>query len=175
MEKRKVKVLNKSDNNLPEYSTEFSAGFDIRSDLSRIHKKEDLKGRLEYVSFEINEVGKKVITLFPGGRVLIPTGLHVEIPDGYELQIRPRSGLSIKHGIMIVNSPGTIDSDYRGEINIIIYNSDPVFGFDIYDGDRIAQGVLNVVEQIEWVKVKKLEDLSDTERGQGGFGHTGTK
>lgn len=109
MEKRKVKVFNKSNNSLPDYSTEFSAGFDLRVDLSRVHKKEDLVGRLEYVSFEINEKGNKVVTLFPGGRVLVPTGLHVEIPDGYELQIRPRSGLSIKHGIMVVNSPGTID------------------------------------------------------------------
>lgn len=175
MEKRKVKVFNKSENDLPDYSTVHSAGFDIRVDLSRIHKKEDLKGVLEYISFEINEDGNKVITLFPGGRVLIPTGLHVEIPDGYELQIRPRSGLSIKNGIMVVNSPGTIDQDYRGEINIIIYNSDPINPFNIYSGDRIAQGVLNKVDQIDWITVKNLEDLSDTERGQGGFGHTGTK
>lgn len=175
MKKTKVKVFNKSNNELPDYSTKYSAGFDIRVDLSRVLKKEDLKGRLEYVSFEINEKGSKTITLFPNGRVLIPTGLHVEIPGGYELQIRPRSGLSIKHGIMIVNSPGTIDSDFRGEINIIVYNSDPIYPFEILDGDRIAQGVLNKIEQINWVSVAHLEDLTDTERGEGGFGHTGTK
>lgn len=175
MKKTKVKIYNKGTNDLPNYSTELSAGFDIRADLSRINKIEDIIGNSEYFLLTIND-NEKIITVLPnGGRVLIPTGLHTAIPDNYELQIRPRSGLALKNGISIGNTPGTIDSDYRGEIGLIIINTDPKNPFEIRQGDRLAQGVLNKVEQIEWKQVYMIDDLGDTDRGQGGFGHTGKK
>ncbi len=175
MKKTKVKIYNKGTNDLPNYSTELSAGFDIRADLSKINKIEDIVGNSEYFTLTIN--GKeKVITVLPnGGRVLIPTGLHTAIPDNYELQIRPRSGLALKNGISIANCVGTIDPDFRGEINLIIINTDPKNPFEIRHGDRLAQGVLNKISQVEWEQVYNVDDLGDTDRGQGGFGHTGKK
>ena len=173
MKKKIVKIYNKGENDLPTYSTELSAGFDIRVDLSKINFLEDLMNN-GHCSFTRDLDGTKIVTLFPnGGRVLLPTGLHVAIPDGYELQIRPRSGLSLKNGITVMNSPGTIDSDYRGEIGLIMINTDPIKSFEIKHGDRLAQGILNEVEQIVWEKVNSVEELGDTVRGQGGFGHTG--
>jgi dUTP pyrophosphatase len=175
MKKQVVKVFNKGTNDLPNYSTEFAAGFDIRADLSRINQLSDLMGN-DSLSLTIKEDGEKIITLFPkGGRVLIPTGLHVSIPDNYELQIRPRSGLALKNGITIANSPGTLDSDYYGELGLIIINTDPNKLFEIRQGDRLAQGVLNQVEQIIWEKTNSIEELGESDRGQGGFGHTGIK
>jgi len=141
-----VKIVNKSDNNLPVYETASSAGMDLRAYLP-----------------------EGSITLKPMQRMLIPTGLFMEIPEGYEGQVRPRSGLAIKSGITVLNTPGTIDADYRGEVKIILINlSDS--DFVINRGDRVAQIVFAKCEQMEVVNV---EMLSDTERGAGGFGHTG--
>ena len=140
-----VRVVNKSHHPLPAYSTEFSAGMDLRANLSE-----------PYV-------------LGPGKRALIPTGLFIELPKGFEAQIRPRSGLALKKGISVLNTPGTIDSDYRGEVGIILINlSDE--DFVINDGERICQMVIARHETIEW---KETDDLDKTERGSGGFGHTG--
>jgi dUTP pyrophosphatase len=174
MQKRRVKVYNKSENALPTYATKLSAGFDIRADLSRICKVEDLVGNSEYFTLTIPEKGTKIVTVFPsGGRVLIPTGLHVAIPDGYELEVRPRSGLALKNGITLTNAIGTIDSDFRGEIGLIILNTDPKKSFEIQHGDRLAQGILKKVNRIEWEQVYSIEELGNTTRGEGGFGHTG--
>lgn len=141
----KVKIINKSHHPLPAYQTNQSAGMDIRANLT------------------------EPIELKPLERKLIPTGLYIALPDGYEAQIRPRSGLAIKHGITLLNTPGTIDADYRGEIGVIIVNlsNDP---FVINDGERICQMVVAQYQQIEW---QTVESLDETERGAGGFGHTG--
>lgn len=140
-----IKVINKSLNPLPEYSTEHSAGMDMRAFLD------------------------EPVVLKPGERKLISTGLYFEIPEGYEVQIRPRSGLAIKHGISILNSPGTIDADYRGEVCIIMINLGDG-DFVIQNGDRIAQMVVSKYDKCSWTEV---EVLNDTSRGSGGFGHTG--
>lgn len=141
----KVKIINKSHHPLPAYQTNQSAGMDIRANLT------------------------EPIELKPLERKLIPTGLYIALPDGYEAQIRPRSGLAIKHGITLLNTPGTIDADYRGEIGVIMVNlsNDP---FVINDGERICQMVVAQYQQIEW---QTVESLDETERGTGGFGHTG--
>lgn len=140
-----VQVINKSKHMLPAYATELSAGMDIRANLN------------------------EPITLNPLQRCLVPTGLYIALPQGFEAQIRPRSGLAIKKGVTVLNSPGTIDADYRGEICIILVNlsADP---FVIEDGERIAQMVIARHEQVSWEEVNTLDD---TERGAGGFGHTG--
>jgi dUTP pyrophosphatase len=148
-----IKVVNKSFNPLPEYSTDYSAGMDIRANLIAENGEQD------------------VITIAPGERALIPTGLYLEIPLGYECQVRPRSGLAVKHGITVLNSPGTIDADYRGEIKVCLINHGNDT-FEIHHGDRIAQLVFAQVEQVQLMEVDKLDD---TERGAGGFGHTGVK
>ena len=141
----KVRIVNKSKHDLPSYSTVFSAGMDLRADLD--------KPRM----------------LKPGERSLVPTGLFVELPRGYEAQIRPRSGLAIKKGVTVLNTPGTIDSDYRGEIGIILINlSDE--DFIINNGERICQMIIARHETIEW---EETDLLNDTARGKGGFGHTG--
>ena len=141
----KVKVINKSGFTLPEYETEKSAGLDLRS------------------------TSKEV--LHPGQRILIKTGLFLAIPKGYEAQVRPRSGLAIKHGITVLNSPGTIDADFRGEVGVILINlSDSPYTID--KGERIAQIVFNKVRQVVWKNVIKLDTTS---RNKGGFGSTGTK
>ena len=141
----KVKIINKSHHPLPAYQTNQSAGMDIRANRT------------------------EPIELKPLERKLIPTGLYIALPDGYEAQIRPRSGLAIKHGITLLNTPGTIDADYRGEIGVIMVNlsNDP---FVINDGERICQMVVAQYQQIEW---QTVESLDETERGAGGFGHTG--
>ena len=143
-----VKIINKSDNNLPAYETSSSAGMDLRAYLP-----------------------EGPITLKPMQRTLVPTGLFMEIPEGYEGQVRPRSGLAIKHGITVLNTPGTIDADYRGEVKIILVNLSDT-DFVINSGERVAQIVFAKCEQMEVVNV---ETLSETERGEGGFGHTGSK
>jgi len=141
----KVRIINKSKHDLPSYSTVYSAGMDLRADLD--------KPRI----------------LKPGERDIVPTGLFVELPKGYEAQIRPRSGLAIKKGVTVLNTPGTIDSDYRGEIGIIMINlSDEEF--IINDGERICQMIIARHETIEW---EETNLLNDTARGEGGFGHTG--
>ena len=140
-----VKIVNKSKHSLPEYATVLSAGMDLRANID------------------------EPVTLKPLQRSLIPTGIYIQLPEGYEAQIRPRSGLAVKHGISIVNSPGTIDADYRGEIRVILVNlsSDD---FVINDGERICQMVIAQHARVEW---QQVDDLDETERGSGGFGHTG--
>jgi len=140
-----IRVINKSKNGLPAYETMHAAGMDLRADLD------------------------ETVTLKPFERKLIPTGLHIELPEGFEAQIRPRSGLAFKHGISIVNSPGTIDADYRGEIKVLLINlSDQVF--EINTGDRIAQMIVAKHETVNW---EEVEILNETTRGVGGYGHTG--
>jgi len=143
----KVQIINKSHHQLPQYATPQSAGVDLRANLD------------------------EPVTLKPLQRALIPTGLFISLPVGYEAQVRPRSGLAIKKGITVLNSPGTIDADYRGEICIILVNlsEEP---FVINDGERVAQMVIARHEQAEWIEV---DTLDETERGAGGFGHSGQK
>ena len=143
----KVAIINKSNNALQSYETSASAGLDIRAFI------------------------EEKLTLSPGERKLIKTGLFLEIPEGYEAQVRPRSGLALKNGITVLNSPGTIDADYRGEIGVILINHSSE-NFEINSGDRIAQLVFAKVEQAVWYET---ESLNETERGQGGFGSTGKK
>lgn len=170
MKQVNVKIVNESNNDLPQYETEFSAGFDVRADFSKINYISDFIG--DGITTYSKVKGYKEITLKSGGRVLIPTGLRFAIPDGYELQVRARSGLALKHGITVAQGVGTLDSDYRGFLGVILLNTSDEL-FEIKDGDRIAQCVLNKVEQCEWEKVGGVEDLGETVRGEGGFGHTG--
>lgn len=141
----KIKIRNRSRHEMPAYATPLSAGLDLRANID------------------------EPLTLQPLQRALVPTGLSMALPAGYEAQVRPRSGLALKHGITVLNPPGTIDADYRGEVGIILINlsAEP---FTIHDGDRIAQMVVARCEQAECVGV---ESLDDTERGSGGFGHSG--
>lgn len=142
-----IKVINKGSQELPRYATNQSAGMDLRANL------------------------ESTITLHPMERRLIPTGLHIALPEGFEAQVRPRSGLALKHGITVLNTPGTIDADYRGEIMVLLINfSDK--DFVINSGERIAQMVIARHEQGELIEV---ETLDETERGSGGYGHTGVK
>ena len=143
----KVSIVNNSKNEVPAYATVGAAGMDLRAMLD------------------------ESITLKPGERILVPTGLHVALPEGYEMQIRPRSGLALKHGISIVNSPGTIDCDYRGDIGIILINLGKE-DFVINPGERIAQAVVKEYTRVEWDIVDKLDE---TARGEGGFNSTGVK
>lgn len=143
----KIKVINKSKHPLPQYATEGSAGMDLRANID------------------------EPIVLKPLERALVPTGLFIALPIGYEAQIRPRSGLALKHGITLANAIGTGDSDYRGEIGVILINLSNE-DFIIEDGERIAQMVIARYERAEWVQV---EELDETERGSGGYGHTGVK
>lgn len=140
-----IRIINRSKNSLPGYETMHSAGMDLRADL------------------------ESAIQLGPMERKLIPTGLYIELPEGFEAQIRPRSGLAYKHGISIVNSPGTIDADYRGEIKVLLINlsNEP---FEVNSGDRIAQMIVAKHETVNW---QQVEILNDTTRGAGGYGHTG--
>jgi dUTP pyrophosphatase len=140
-----VKIINKSQHPLPQYATPYSAGMDLHANLS------------------------EPIVINPLERKLIPTGIYIALPEGFEAQIRPRSGLALKHGITVLNTPGTIDADYRGEICVILVNlsSEP---FTVNDGERICQMIIAEHSHIDW---EEVEELSDTERGAGGFGHTG--
>ena len=143
----KVRIINTSHHPMPSYATEHSAGMDVRANLD------------------------SPVTLAPMQRVLVPTGLRIALPHGYECQIRPRSGLALKHGITVANAPGTIDADYRGEIGVSLINlsSEP---FVINDGERICQMVIAPYSRVEW---EPAESLDATERGEGGFGHTGVE
>ena len=143
----KIKVVNRGHQQLPAYATPQSAGMDLRANLGA------------------------PITLHPMERRLIPTGLHIALPEGYEAQVRPRSGLALKHGLTVLNTPGTIDADYRGEIGVVLINLSQE-DFVINDGERIAQMVIARYEQGDLVVV---EELDQTERGEGGYGHTGVK
>ena len=141
----KVKIINRSGNELPVYETPGSAGMDVRACL------------------------EEPVTLGPLERALIPTGLRVQLPEGYEMQIRPRSGLALKHGISLANTPGTVDADFRGEIGVILINlsNEP---FTVNDGDRICQMVIAQYTRVEW---EAVDEIDRTVRGAGGFGHTG--
>jgi dUTP pyrophosphatase len=141
-----VKVINKSNNKLPEYATPMSAGFDLRANL------------------------EGPVTLKAGDRMLVGTGLYIALAPGYEAQVRPRSGLAIKKGITVLNAPGTVDADYRGEVGVILYNASKE-DFVIEPGERIAQMVIAKYKQIVW---EEVEELDETERGTGGYGHSGT-
>jgi dUTP pyrophosphatase len=141
----KVEIVNKSNYPTPQYATELSAGMDLKANTS------------------------EPITLGPLERALIPTGLYIALPEGTEAQIRPRSGLAAKHGISVLNAPGTIDADYRGEIKVILVNLSNE-AFTVNPGERIAQMVVAKYEKVEW---QEVETLSETERGEGGFGSTG--
>lgn len=147
MDQITVKVINTSANLLPQYATELSAGMDVRAAIA------------------------EPMVLLPLQRALVPTGLRVELPAGYEMQLRPRSGLALRHGITLLNSPGTIDADYRGEIGVILVNlsAEP---FTISPGERICQAVVAPYTRVAW---QPASELSDTDRGEGGFGHTGKK
>ena len=140
-----VKIVNKSKHSLPEYATALSAGMDLRANID------------------------EPVTLRPLQRSLIPTGIYIQLSEGYEAQIRPRSGLAVKHGISIVNSPGTIDADYRGEIRVILVNLSSE-DFIVNDGERICQMVIAQHAKVGW---EQVDDLDETKRGTGGFGHTG--
>tara|TARA_B100000902_G_C27147569_1_gene831948 strand:- start:11 stop:445 length:435 start_codon:yes stop_codon:yes gene_type:complete len=142
-----IRIINKSKHECPKYTTTYSAGMDIRANLSNS------------------------IVLKPLERTLVKTGLHIELPNGYEAQIRPRSGLAYKNGITVLNSPGTIDADYRGEIGVVLVNLSQ-HDFVVEDGERVAQMVIAKHEQAEWVL---SEDLDNSERGFDGFGSTGVK
>lgn len=143
----KIKIVNKGNQPLPEYATPQSAGVDLRANIA------------------------EPVELKPLSRALIPTGLHIALPEGYEAQIRPRSGLAIKKGITCLNTPGTIDADYRGDIGVILINLSAET-FIVNPGERIAQMIINKFEQAEF---ELVEELDETERGEGGFGHTGVK
>lgn len=140
-----VRIVNKSHHPLPEYATALSAGMDLRANIDA------------------------PIVLQPMERSIVPTGIYIALPDGFEAQIRPRSGLALKHGITVLNSPGTIDADYRGEVKVILVNlsNEP---FTINNGERICQMVIAKYQQIRW---NEVEILDETKRGAGGFGHTG--
>ena len=144
----KVKIVNKSSYSLPKYETSASAGMDLKANIG------------------------EPIELAPLQRAMVPTGLFIELPVGYEAQVRPRSGLAAKHGISVLNAPGTIDADYRGEIKVILVNlsNEP---FAINPGERIAQMVVAKHERVDWVDVESVEQLEQSERGAGGFGSTG--
>jgi len=143
----KVQIVNHGRHALPQYATPLSAGLDMRANLDA------------------------PIVLAPMQRVLVPTGLYISLPAGYEAQVRPRSGLALKHGVTVLNSPGTVDADYRGELRVILVNlsNEP---FTIEDGERIAQMVVTRHERVEW---EEVDTLDETERGAGGFGHTGVR
>jgi dUTP pyrophosphatase len=145
MERVKVKIINRSGHELPAYETPSSAGMDVRAAIT------------------------EPVTLHPLERMLIPTGLRVQLPQGHELQLRPRSGLALKHGISLVNTPGTVDADYRGEIGVIVINLSNE-DFVINPGERICQMVITNYTHVEWEEVERIDE---TKRGEGAFGHTG--
>ena len=147
MDKLKIKIINKSHHPLPDYGTHGAAGMDVRAYLP-----------------------EGSVTLRPGQRALIPTGLYMQLPQGYECQIRPRSGLALKHGITVLNTPGTVDADYRGEIGVILINLGQN-DYEVTDGERICQMVIKTYTKVEW---EPAERLDRTEREDGAFGHTGT-
>lgn len=146
----KVKVYSTSKHPLPQYATKQSAGLDLRANIDA------------------------PITINPRERVLVPTGLHIQLPEGFEARIQPRSGLALKKGITCLNSPGCVDADYRGDVGVILINhgTEP---FTVNDGERIAQMIISKYEQAEWEPVSSIEDLEITERGEQGFGHSGVK
>ena len=167
----KIAVINKSNNDLPKYETTGSSGVDVRADFSNVSISNPIKvwGDAEII-FAGDKHEKTLLRLDPGARALIPTGIFTAIPEGYEIQVRPRSGLALKKGLTVLNTPGTVDASYRNEIGIILINH----GLEtvwIEDGERIAQFVLAKVDTIEWDVVNFLDETDRT----GGFGSTGVK
>lgn len=162
-----VKVLNKSKNSLPKYATTNSAGCDLMADFSDVTSK--IMAFNSFITWNEDKTVLESVTIRPGGRALIPTNLFIALPEGYEAQIRPRSGLSIKKGITCLNILGTIDADYRGNVGVVLVNLGNE-NFEIKQGDRIAQMVICKVEQISW---KTVLELDSTDRGEQGFGHSG--
>ena len=158
-----IPVINKSNNELPKYAHKGDAGFDLRANIEEIENSNYLFNAIKF--------SDTTIIVNPGGRALIPTGLYMAIPEGYELQIRPRSGLALNHGITVLNTPGTIDAVYRGNIGVVLINhgTEP---FIVEHGDRIAQGVLNKVEEANLVEV---DSLDETDRADSGYGKSGVK
>lgn len=160
----KIQLIKNTNNELPKYETPESAGCDLRADLW------DIKEKFLFNSEVIRNSDSTIncIRLYPGGRALIPTGLKMALPIGYEAHVRPRSGLALKYGLTVLNTPGTIDSDYRGDVGVVLINhgTEP---FDVRQGDRIAQLVINKIEQVEF---EIVDALDDTARGAGGFGST---
>lgn len=163
-----VKVINLSNNPLPKYETIGAAGMDLRADFSRVTPENPIvfKSGSGYFDFE-----KRMLRIDPMARVLIPTGLKVALPDNIEMQIRPRSGMALKKGLTVINTPGTVDEDYRGEVGvpIINLNPEPVW---IEAGERICQAVFNEITRVAW---EQVDTLDETERGEGGFNSTGSK
>lgn len=150
----KLKFINRSNNPNPEHATPGSSGFDFRANLD----DEEFKGQVN----------------IPAGKMaIIPTGIYVEIPEGFEIQVRPRSGMAAKFGLTVLNTPGTIDSDYRGEIKIILFNTGAIADYTVNHGDRIAQGVIQAVHSQRYLSWVEVDELSTTKRNAGGFGHTG--
>lgn len=158
-----IPIVTETSVSLPEYESAGASGMDVRSELTLVNTKFLFDASLD--------LDKNQVTINPGGRALIPTGIHVAIPEGYEIQVRPRSGLALKKGITVLNTPGTIDADFRGGIGVILINhsNEP---FIVEQGDRIAQLVLMKVDKIEW---RKVDNLDETVRGEGGFNSTGVK
>lgn len=161
-----VNVIKSTLNELPTYGTVESAGCDLRADMWGI--KEKFLFNAEIIRNKDLEI--ESIEIAPGGRALIPTGLQIALPVGYEAQVRPRSGLALKNGITVLNTPGTIDADYRNGWGVILMNNDTSHSFKVYQGDRIAQAVLAKVEQVEWQEVSELDSTDRV----GGFGSTGS-
>lgn len=158
-----IPVINKSNNELPKYAHAGDAGFDLRANIEEIKNGDYL--------FNVIKSSATTIIINPRGRALIPTGLYMAIPNGYELQIRPRSGLALNYGITVLNTPGTIDAVYRGNIGVILKN-DGVEPFMVEQGDRIAQGVLNKVEKANLIEA---DSLDETDRADSGYGKSGIK
>lgn len=163
----KIQVIKNTNNELPKYETIESAGCDLRADLCNITEKFLFNSDIVY-NLD-NTIA--YIQIHPGGRALIPTGLKMAIPSSYEGMVRPRSGLALKNGVTVLNTPGCVDADYRGDIGVILINHgcDP---FDVHQGDRIAQLIINKIEQVEFEVVNELDD---TARGAGGFGSTNVR
>ena len=162
----KVQVVRTTLNELPRYETPESAGCDLRADLNYIQEKFLFGAELV---FTLDNVVDELI-IYPGGRALVPTGLKMALPAGFEAQVRPRSGLALKYGVTVLNTPGTIDSDYRGDIGVVLMNNSTE-PFHVRTGDRIAQLVIAKHEQVQFIPV---DELNETSRGTGGFGSTGS-
>lgn len=164
--KMQVQVIRNTLNQLPKYETPESAGCDLRAELNLINEKFLFNAEAFYT---LDNVATELI-IYPGGRALIPTGIKMALPVGFEAQVRPRSGLALKYGITVLNTPGTIDSDYRGDVGVVLINhgTEP---FVVNQGDRIAQLVITQITQVQFVPV---DELQETNRGTGGFGSTGS-
>lgn len=168
MKKVNVRIVNDTNLPYPKYATEGSSGFDLRADIASFLADPNAKSYGTVIADSFNDC----ITLHGGAQVLIPTGIHLELPDGYECQVRPRSGLAINYGITIVNTPGTADCDYTGQLHVCLWNTRPT-EYVVKHGDRIAQGVICEIVQANFIKAQSTDDFKSTERGNKGHGSTG--